>query len=333
MSTAQSRAGPVPASDGADMTRIAVCAATYNRPEGLARLLKALADLRFEDGAQTKVDIVIVDNSPDRNARALTEGLAGSFPWPLHYVAEERRGITFARNAALRKAEAVAADAIAFIDDDEYPDADWLKALLKRQQSSGAAAVLGAVRPVFPSKTPGWIIKGRFFETHDFADGAELDDAHTANVLVDLRVLQRHRLRFDHRFALTGGEDTMLFRALLDHGERIVYAADAVVHETVPESRAKLTWLMRRWYRTGNIEAALFLRHDKGGAWRPLANFGRGLLRIGAGGALFLGNLFVLGFGRRDRIVRPLYTLCRGFGILASTLGRDYREYREVHGT
>lgn len=313
--------------------RVTLCAATYQRPEGLRRLLKAVTELRFDDCSDVDMAVVIIDNTPGGDAAEIVQHFAENYPWPLHYLNEKRRGITFARNAALAKAGAMSSDAVIFIDDDEYPDSRWLAALLRRWRMSRAAAVLGAVQPVFPAGTPDWIVSGRFFETHRFEDGASLDDAHTANVLIDLKALQRHGLTFDHRYALTGGEDTMLFRGLLDAGERIVYAADAVVFETVPRSRASLAWLMKRWYRTGNIEAALFRRSDEGSLRLRIGNLLRGLMRIGVGGGLFLANLLVLGFGRRERIVRPLYTLCRGFGILASTLGRDYREYQEVHGT
>ncbi|MGE5768173.1 MAG: glycosyltransferase family 2 protein [Bacteroidota bacterium] len=310
--------------------RVALCAATYRRPEGLQRLLAGLAVLDIPGG--TEVCGIIVDNSTGAGAQGQVAAAAAGFPWPLHYVSEPRRGITFARNAVLEKAQALDCDFVAFIDDDEVPAPAWIVALLAAQRRSGAAAVLGAVQPVFPPETPAWLIAGRFFETHRYADGAEIDDAHTANVLIDLRRLAALGLRFDHRYALTGGEDTMLFRDLLDAGERIVYAADAVVHETVPASRARLPWLLRRWYRTGNIEAALYLRGRRRDAWRRPANVLRGLARVAAGSGLFLANLAVLGLGRKDRIVRPLYTLCRGCGILASTLGWNYSEYVEVHG-
>lgn len=310
--------------------RVALCAATYRRPEGLQRLLAGLAALEVPQGVA--LCGIIVDNSTEAGARGQVAQAAGGFPWPLHYVSEQRRGITFARNTALETALALDCDFVAFIDDDEVPARDWLAALLTAQRRSGAAVVLGAVRPVFPPETPAWLIAGRFFETHRYADGAEIDDAHTANVLIDLRRLAALGLRFDHRYALTGGEDTMLFRDLLDAGERIVYAAGAVVHETVPASRARLAWLLRRWYRTGNIEAALYLRGRRRDAWRRPANVLRGLARVAAGGGLFVANLAVLGLGRKDRIVRPLYTLCRGCGILASTLGWNYSEYVEVHG-
>jgi GT2 family glycosyltransferase len=313
--------------------RVALCAATYRRPRGLARLLKAMAVLELPASVPFALAVIIVDNSPEAEAREQVTKAAQDFNWPLLYVSEPRRGITFARNAALEKATALDCDFVAFIDDDEVPAPRWLMALLAAQQHSGATAVLGAVEPVFPAGTPDWLIAGRFFETHAFNDGAEIDDAHTANVLIDLRRLAALGLRFDHRYALTGGEDTMLFRDLRDAGGRIVYAADAVVFETVPETRTRLRWLLRRWYRTGNVEAALYLRGRRRGAWRRPVNLLRGLLRIAAGGLLFLANLLVLGFGRKHRIVRPLYTFCRGCGILTSTLGWNYSEYREVHGT
>jgi len=101
----------------------------------------------------------------------------------------------------------------------------------------------------------------------------------------------------------------------------------------VPSSRARLAWLLKRWYRTGNVEAALYLRGRRRGAWRRPVNLLRGLARVTLGSALFTANLLVLGFGRKDRIVRPLYTLCRGCGIVASTFGWNYAEYRRVHGT
>jgi glycosyltransferase involved in cell wall biosynthesis len=312
--------------------RVALCAATYRRPEGLRRLLQSMADLQTAGMVDLTLAVVIVDNSPDGGAAAQVAA-ADDFPWPLHYVSERRRGITFARSAALEKAAALDSDFVAFIDDDEAPAPRWLMALLAAQRRSGAAAVLGAVEPVFPPGTPDWLIAGRFFESHAFADGAEVQDAHTANVLIDLRRLRALGLGFDHRYALTGGEDTMLFRDLLDAGGRIVYAADAVVYETVPPSRTCLAWLLKRWYRTGNVEAALYLRGRRSGPWRRPVNVMRGLLRVAAGGGFFLANLLVLGFGRKHRIVRPLYTLCRGCGILASTFGWNYAEYREVHGS
>lgn len=47
-------------------------------------------------------------------------------------------------------------------------------------------------------------------------------------------------LRFDPRFALSGGEDVMFFRTLHAAGNRIAYAPRARVTELVPHKRATL---------------------------------------------------------------------------------------------
>lgn len=311
--------------------RVAICVATFRRPEGLQHLLDGLA--RLKAPAATDIEVVVVDNSPEAAAQTQVAAAAAAATRPLHYLSQTRRGISHVRNMALDKASELDCDFAAFIDDDEVPAPDWIAALLAAQHRSGAAAVAGRVEPRLPPQAPGWLASGGFFATPAFEDGAELQDASTGNVLVDLRRLRALELQFDPRFALTGGEDTMLFRDLMDAGGRIVFAAQAVVYETVPPSRACLAWLLRRWYRTGNIEAALYLRGRRKGAWRRPVNVLRGLLRVGAGSALFAVNLLVLGLGRKERVVRPLYTLCRGCGILSSSFGRDYAEYREVHGT
>src|SRR3546814_12271773 len=89
-------------------------AATYGRPEGFGRLLDGLAALE-QSGASEPIG-VIVDNSADSEARVQVAAAAERFPWPLHYVAEPRRGITFARNAALDTAAAQDCAFVAFID-------------------------------------------------------------------------------------------------------------------------------------------------------------------------------------------------------------------------
>ncbi len=109
---------------------LAVCALTYRRPEGLARLLDGLAGLAFS-GEPPELRIIIVDNDPDRSARAFCDERARSFPWPLEYRHEPTPGIAPARNAALEAARG--ADWIAFIDDDEVPEQAWLDSLIQAQ--------------------------------------------------------------------------------------------------------------------------------------------------------------------------------------------------------
>src|SRR3546814_18471026 len=104
--------------------RVALCAATYRRPEGLGRLLDGLAALE-QSGAIEPI-VVIVDNSAASEARVQVAAAAERFPWPLPYVAEPRRGIHFARNAALDTAAAQDCPFLPFISHPQGPAPPWL---------------------------------------------------------------------------------------------------------------------------------------------------------------------------------------------------------------
>src|SRR6478752_5398141 len=105
---------------------LAICIATHKRPVGLERLITDLQALTFVRCTEPPIEIVVVDNDPAGSARAQCAMLAQSSRWPLLYVSEPRRGISFARNAALRTAQSRQAQYIAFIDDDESPTPVWL---------------------------------------------------------------------------------------------------------------------------------------------------------------------------------------------------------------
>jgi glycosyltransferase involved in cell wall biosynthesis len=64
-------------------------------------------------------------------------------PWPLRYVVEPRRGLSFVRNRAISEARAARADFVAFLDDDEVATAPWLTELLRVQGRYAADVVTG----------------------------------------------------------------------------------------------------------------------------------------------------------------------------------------------
>jgi len=101
--------------------KIAICAPTFRRPDGLRRLLTALGSLEFAD-PQPRIEVIVVDNDPDRSGGEVCERLRDAFRWELRYEVEARRGVVHGRNRAL---ELVSPDSdwIAFIDDDEVPHA------------------------------------------------------------------------------------------------------------------------------------------------------------------------------------------------------------------
>ena len=125
------------------------CAAlTFRRPRGLEALLTSLAKLD-NPGPGYGVKVIIVDNDPDGSARSIVETCRTTMPWELVYTVEPRRGIPFGRNTAVRTAGD--ADFVAFLDDDEVAEPDWLTELLRvqrriwrgRRDRNGSAGVRG----------------------------------------------------------------------------------------------------------------------------------------------------------------------------------------------
>jgi glycosyltransferase involved in cell wall biosynthesis len=272
------------------------------------------------------VVVIVVDNDPEWSAYQVCSGNGHAGPFALRYIHEPQRGLSNARNSALDAAAACGARFVAFIDDDQMAEPAWLENLHVRLKESGADAAIGPVLPVFAKVPPAYMVEGGFFAKSLPNSGGFTEEGYTGNSLLDRASKLAHDLRFDPRCNDTGGEDTLFFKALVNRGGRIAWAGHAVVWESIPQNRASLGWLARRWYRTGMVEAQLGA-HDAR-SWRGRArSFGKGTARLGAGALLIAGAALLGTPSKRSAMIRRLYTLARGAGLLASALGHSYREY------
>jgi glycosyltransferase involved in cell wall biosynthesis len=300
--------------------QIAVCVPTYKRPEGLRRVLAALATQEPLPGCQ--ITIVVVDNEGSPQAKAICDEFASRLKYPLRYCCELRRGLSYVRNQAVELAAGFA-DALVFIDDDEVPSQGWLKHLAACQQAYRADAVSGPVVPHFMSKVPQWISAGRFFERPRYATGTVLPWAYTGNVLIRMEVFDRIGL-FDDRFALTGGEDWDFFKRLYESGGLISWADEAIVDEWVPASRTTLKYVLQRAYRTGNVIAFRTSR-SQSPVPRLIAVL-RGVLCGMKSTCLLLASLA----RGRSEAVKAIQSVCCCAGLVAGASGRRYEQYRTV---
>src|SRR3569623_1876125 len=97
------------------------------------------------------------------------------------------------------------------IDDDEWPDPDWISRFLETQQQTGADLLQGSV--LFQRDGPGSIPDIR----HPTGPVQMLEGA--GNLLIRRQVLEQIPPPwFDHAFALTGGEDRDFFMRLKQAG-------------------------------------------------------------------------------------------------------------------
>src|SRR5579872_232656 len=101
---------------------ISVCICTYKRPALLRRLLESLE--KQETGGKFAFSVVVADNDATGSGREVAEM---SRSYKVTYCIEPRKNIALVRNTALQHAQG---EFIAFIDDDEFPVAEWLQKLL-----------------------------------------------------------------------------------------------------------------------------------------------------------------------------------------------------------
>lgn len=295
--------------------KVAVGVCTFGRPDGLARLLDHLELIERPAGVDA-VDVLVVDDDPAGTAGSVCADrrVAGRV---ITYVAHGSRNIASARNAVLDRSDGY--DAVVFIDDDERPEPGWLAALVACQRRFDCDVVIGPVIGALPERAPRWMAP--HFAIEIGSDGDVLDEGITGNALIKSSTLTQHGFRFAESLGRSGGEDQLFFRQFAAAGLDIRYAAEALVHEDVPAERARIAYLLRRSFRTGNTLGLLdshvlragrsrLVRSAKSVAW-----IGRGTVST----ALGLPASFT-GAGRR-LVADGLIGVSRGLGMLAGLLG------------
>ena len=102
---------------------VSICAVTFRRPRGLARLLESLGRLKLPEGVAA--EIVLVDNDPEGAAFHAPDRQESAGGLAVHWHHEPRGDIAHARN---RCVDAARGRWIAFIDDDEAAHEGWIAA-------------------------------------------------------------------------------------------------------------------------------------------------------------------------------------------------------------
>lgn len=235
---------------------VGVC--TFRRP-AVIETLASLAALALP--ADVALRVIVADNDETPEARSPIEDAAAKLGLELAYLHAPARNISVARNALL---DAARAPWLAFIDDDETATPGWLAALLAEAERGGWDAVLGPVKAVYAPDAPGWIAAGDFHSTRPVVRGDRILKGYAGNVL--LRRAAIEGLRFDPALGRQGGEDDDFFYRLTDRGGTIGFAPEALAYEPVPPSRASLTWLLKRSFRTGQTHATRLANRHAGGA-------------------------------------------------------------------
>jgi succinoglycan biosynthesis protein ExoM len=235
---------------------VSVVVLSYDRVHLLKRTMAALLDPDVSRGVS--FELVVADNHPDRLAEAFVLEFAATAPFPVRYFADGNRNYSVVRNLGVKAARG---RYVAFVDDDEEPQAGWLAELYACLERTGGDAAFGRKLPLFESGAPPeWDPQARLFTL----DREEPQDTvihmfgrlrrpgkglGTGNSIFRVATCFDTPEPFPVQFGVGGGEDTYLIYRLAYAGRRLIWCPGAVVVEFMEADRIRPSYMLQRFKR------------------------------------------------------------------------------------
>ena len=286
---------------------ICVCICTYKRQELLEKLLLSLEKQETEN--LFNYSVVVVDNDKFESARQTVQSDTQQSKIAVTYVVEPEQNIALARN---RGVENATGDFIAFIDDDEFPEQDWLLNLYKAFLLFHADGVLGPVKPYFEADPPSWVIRGKLCERESFRSGEAITKpkyTRTGNVLLDRKLFADKKSLFNPLLGKSGGEDIDFFRRMMREGKAFVWCDEAIVNEIVPAERLERAYFLKRALLQGVVSS------------RNLSLLSLATIKSLIAFIIYTGALPVLLLVRHDIFMQYLIKDCNHIGRILALCG------------
>ncbi len=301
----------------AEPLAIDICVCTFRRPH-IAETLRSIA--RHAPGPGLAIRVIVADNDDTPSAMSLVETTGRECRLNVRYVHAPARNISVARNACL---DLATAPLVLFVDDDEEVTASWPHALINEIVQTGADVVLGPVQAVYSPDCPLWMREGDFHSPKPVWVDGGVTNGYSCNVVFRRESAAFSGLRFRPDLGRSGGEDAFFFAQARRAGARFGFAPAGVVTEDVAPERAQVSWLLKRYFRSGQTHGR-WLLHDGGS--KPLARVGHAVLA----GAKALICLAAASFSLL-RTKRLVFWVLRGvlhLGVVSRLLGhRELEQY------
>lgn len=268
---------------------ISVCMCTYKR-DTLRKTLDSLYAQQLPEGCT--LEIVVVDNDVEKSGKSTCDEFHGRERDIVNqYHMNGERNLSAVRNTSIEKANG---DLLAFIDDDEWAETNWISSLVAAINQYDADAVFGKVNVIYPDSSPAWIADGDMFGKDHHATGTVLKKGATSNAILKSHWVNSEGFRFDAIFGKSGGEDTDFFHRIAKAGGKLVFDNNAIVSEVVEDHRLNLDYLKKQNIRIGQTHWNYLWSKQSGVAFVKTGLFV--LAQIAGAGVL---TLISLPFGKK----------------------------------
>jgi GT2 family glycosyltransferase len=229
----------VPFDPTAPWPSVSVVVCTHNGDATLDECLARVTALPYPD-----YEVIVVNDG----SSAACAAIAGRHPVSL--IETEHRGLGHARNRGI---EAARGEIVAFLDDDAYPDFDWLHYVAALLRGNGHAGVGG---PNIPPEDDGFVAEcvaaAPGGPIHVLVSDREAEHVPGCNMAFRRDLLEEVG-NFDERFRAAGDDVDVCWR-LQKAGRTLGFSAGAVV---MHRRRDSIRRYLRQQYGYGKAEALL----------------------------------------------------------------------------
>ncbi|MEM7052024.1 MAG: glycosyltransferase [Acidobacteriota bacterium] len=247
----------------APLASVVVC--THNRSRLLAEACRSVLAVDFPSDAW---ELVIIDNRSTDDTLEVAHGIADEHPGRVRVIEEPAIGLSTARNRGIREARG---EIVAFLDDDAFPDATWLKALVDALEQDSALAAGGPVEPLFEGDLPDWFAERYLPYLTVWDRGDQLhalaynEYPRGANIAFRKEAFERFG-GFSPELGRKGKslrscEEIEICLRIERGGGKILYVPGAGVRHRVSTERITPRWLVARFGAQGRSEAIIDWQH------------------------------------------------------------------------
>lgn len=236
---------------------LSIIISTYNNAESLIRTLESVA---AQDADHSLWECIVVNNaSTDNTAERFSAFAESHSSVNLRMVNESQQGLSYARNRGIAESKGTI---LAFIDDDETVNKEFVSAYIDLFNNHGAFVAAGALKVRYDSARPKWM---SYYTEKMIANPLDLGDTIITitrtvtptggNMAFNREVFNIYG-NFDTSLgrkgqALLGGEENELFDRIRDLGERIIYTPYAIAYHHIADKKLTAEYFDKLSYGIG----------------------------------------------------------------------------------
>ncbi len=218
--------------------RVSVVVCTHNGAQTLSECLARAGDLTYP-----RFELIVVDDGSSDASREIADERGA------RVVATDHRGLSAARNAGIA---AASGEIVAFLDDDAYPDPDWLYYVAAALRADGHAGTGGPNIPPDDGLVAECVAAAPGGPIHVLISDREAEHVPGCNMAFRKSALEEIG-GFDERFRVAGDDVDVCWR-LQEAGWTLGFSAGAVV---MHRRRDSVRRYLRQQYGYGKAEALL----------------------------------------------------------------------------